>query len=322
MARARPADAREPEPPAGELAALLKEVRSIEVQSSRLVSGVLAGGYSSVFRGSGIEFDEIREYVPGDDPRSVDWNVTARVGRPFVKEFVEEREHTLVFLLDLSASMDAGFGVWSPRRMAARIAACLALSAVENDDKVGLIAFGAGVERFVPPRKGARHALRIVRDCLALQVTTPTTALAPAVEYASRALRRHAVVFVMSDFLGFGDPAGAWQRNLALCAHRHDVIAVRILSPELDVDALAEVGPVRLRDPETGAPLLADFRSVRVRQAWRERTAAWRARVTADLRAAKIDVMDVPIPRAPDREAVLRPILEFFRMRQRRGQKR
>lgn len=134
------------------LAELLEEVRRIEAQSTRLVAGIMAGGYSSVFRGSGIEFQQIREYAEGDDPRSVDWNVTARIGRPFVKEFVEERERTLLFVLDLSASMSGGFGHWSARQMAARICACLALAAIESDDRVGLVAFSDGIDRFTPPQ--------------------------------------------------------------------------------------------------------------------------------------------------------------------------
>ena len=162
-----------------DLPELLAEVRRIEAQSNRLVTGVMAGGYQSVFRGAGIEFDEIREYVDGDDPRAVDWNVTARTGRPFIKEYVEERERTLLFVLDLSASMTAGFAAWSARQMAARVCACLALSAIKNDDKVGLIAFSRDIDKFVPARKGIRHVLRIVRDCLALPGSSAETALAP-----------------------------------------------------------------------------------------------------------------------------------------------
>jgi uncharacterized protein (DUF58 family) len=297
------------------LAELLEEVRRIEAQSSRLVSGVMAGGYSSVFRGSGIEIDQVREYVEGDDPRMVDWNVTARVGRPFVKEFVEERERTLLFVLDLSASMGGGFGVWSARQMAARVCACLALAAIENDDKVGLIAFSRGVDRFVPPRKGIRHVLRIVRDCLAMPGADPGTALAPAIEFASRALRRRAIVFVVSDFLGEG-----WQQATALCARRHDVIAVRMLAPELELPAAA--GLLRVRDPETGREQVVDCGDPATRAAFAARVAAWRGRTEDALRRAGVDRMDVPIPRSPDRNAVARPILHFFRMREQRGMKR
>jgi uncharacterized protein (DUF58 family) len=295
------------------LAELLAEVRRIDVQSKRLVTDVMAGGYASVFRGSGVEFDEVRESVPGDDPRSVDWNVTARMGRPFVKKYAEERERTVVFLLDLSGSMAGGFGMWSARQTAARVCACLALSATRNDDKVGLVAFTEGVERYVPPKKGVGHALRIVRECLALPGTTPGTALAPALEFATRALRRRAIVFVVSDFLASG-----WSHAMTLCAKRHDVIAVRLLLPEL---ALPEA-LLRVRDPEGGGTAVLDGTSARVRTGYGARVAAWRTRTEEALRRAKVDRMDVPVPRAPGKDLVAGPILRFFRMRELRGTKK
>jgi uncharacterized protein (DUF58 family) len=318
-----------------ELQELLAEVRRIDVQASRLVTDLMAGGYASVFRGAGIEFDRVREYEEGDDPRSVDWNVTARMGRPFVKTYVDERELTMLFLLDLSASMQGGFGPWSLRQMAARVCACLALAAVRNGDKVGLAAFSRPVERYVRPAKGAGHALRIVRDCLALPGTERGTDPRPALEFAARVVRRRAVVFVVSDFLGWDDgassasagtgaaPRGGWQDALAHCARRHDVIAVRLLPPELDADSLAAAaGLLRVRDPETGETTVLDASDARVRRAFAARVGAWRDRTTDDLRRAKVDVMDVPLPRVPDRDAVARPILRFFAMRERRGEKR
>jgi uncharacterized protein (DUF58 family) len=299
------------EEPEVELTELLREVRRIEVQSRRLASGVMAGGYSSVFRGAGIEVDEVREWVEGDDPRTIDWNVTARVGRPFVKTYVDERERTVLFLLDLSPSMDGGFGTWSARQAAARVCACLALSAIRNDDKVGLVGFGRTVERFVPPKKGLGHALRIVRDCLAIPAARGGTDLAPALEHATRVARRGAIVFVLSDFLAEG-----WSDALRLCARRHDVVAVRLLAPELSA---LDAGLVRLRDPETGGTAVVDWRSRRVREAYAARVAAWKARTEEGLRRAKVDRMDVHVPREPERYAVARPILEFFRMRELRG---
>jgi uncharacterized protein (DUF58 family) len=297
-----------------ELTELLKEVRRIEVQSRRLVTGVMAGGYTAVFRGSGIEFDEVREYAEGDDPRAVDWNVTARVGRPFVKKYVEERERTVLFLLDLSASMTGGAGVWSSRQAAARVAACLALSAVRNNDKVGLIAFSRGVDKYVPPQKGLGHALRVVRDVLALPGAAAGTDLVPPLELAGRVVRRRAILFLLSDFLASG-----WRDALALCARRHEVIAVWLLPPEL---APLDAGLVRLRDPETGRERLVDWASARARAAWSERVAAWRGRTEDDLRRAGVDRMDVPMPRTPSPDAVARPILDFFRMRELRGERR
>lgn len=297
-----------------ELAELLAEVRRIEVQANRLVSGVMSGGYSSVFRGSGVEFDEVREFAEGDDIRAVDWNVTARTGRPFVKKYVDERELTVVFLLDLSASMTAGFGVWSARQMAARVCGCLALSAVRNNDKVGLVAFSADVDKYVPPKKGSAHALRIVRDCLALPASSAGTDLAPALNFVGRVLRKRAIVFVVSDFLAAG-----WERPLSMCARRHDVIAVRLLAPEL---AAPEGELLRLRDPETGTTDVIDWTSPRVRAAYDARVAAWRARCDEALRRAGVDCMDVPLPRTRHKDAIAGPILTFFRMRELRSSKR
>ena len=297
-----------------ELAELLKEVRRIEVQSSRLVTDVMAGGYSSVFRGLGVEFDEVREYVDGDDPRTVDWNVTARTGRPFVKKYVDERELTVLFLLDLSESMTGGFGIWSARQMAARVCACLALSAVKNNDKVGLIAFSKEVDKYVPPKKGFGHALRIVRDCLALPGQEKTTDLVPALEFAARVLQRRAILFLVSDFLVDG-----WRDGLTRCARRHDVIGVRLLAPEL---APPDAGLLRVRDPETGQEAVIDWKRPLVRAAFEARVATWRANTAANLRRAGVDLMDVPVPREHDKDVVARPILRFFRMRELRGAKR
>ena len=296
------------------LAELLAEVRRVDVLSHRLVTGVMAGGYSSVFRGSGIEFDEVREYAEGDDPRAVDWSVTARLGRPYVKKYVDERELTVLFLLDLSASMDGGFGRWSARQMAARICACLGLTAIRNNDKVGLVAFSDTVEKYVPPKKGAGHVMRIVRDCLALPAASPRTALGPALEFVARAVRRRAIVFVVSDFFADG-----WQKPIALCARRHDVIAVRILGPELGP---LESGMMRVRDPETSFETVIDWSHAPARAEYRRRVEAWRSRTSDELRRAKVDLMDVPVPRELDKDAVAGPILRFFRMRELRGAKR
>jgi len=307
-----------------ELAELLAEVRRIDVQSRRLVRDVMSGGYVSVFRGAGLSFDTVREYAEGDDPRTVDWNVTARMGRPFVKTYVEERERTVFFLLDLSASMRGGLGLWSARQTAARVLACLALSAVKNGDKVGLIAFREHVVAYVPPAKGAGHALRIVRDALALPAEGTQSDPAPALDLATHAVRRHAVVFLISDFLqhaglGSGGSGGVGDRALARCARRHDVVAVRLLGPELDPPA---VGLARVRDPESGADLLLDLGSPRVRAAYAARVAAWRAGLDATFARARVDVLDMPIPRAPGKNLVAGPILAFFRMRETRGLKR
>ncbi|MFM1872452.1 MAG: hypothetical protein RL398_1874, partial [Planctomycetota bacterium] len=260
---------------------LLAEARRIQVRADRAVTDVMAGGYSSVFRGSGIEFEEVREFAEGDDLRSIDWNVTARVGRPFVKKFVEERELTVMFLLDASASM--GFGTappGSPRRAVAATAAlfvgCVAFAAARNNDKAGLITFGERIEKYVPAKKGRRHVMRLIREACEPPAAGAGTDLAAALEYAGRVQRRRAIVFVVGDFYG-----ADCRKELRLLAQRHDVIAVRIRDPFAagldrargDVAALPNVGLLHLADPETGATVLVDTASRRVRERVAER---WR----------------------------------------------
>lgn len=286
---------------------LLREVRHIRVESARLVQGALAGGYRSVFRGTGIEFEEVREYVEGDDPRTVDWNVTARMGRPFVKKHVDERQLNLAFLLDLSASMDAGFGAWSPRQMAARVCACLMLAAVQQDDRVAFLGYDREVRRYEPPRKGLGHVLRIVRDFLSLEAATADSRPAAALDMASRLLPAHSTVFLVSDFLGDG-----WQPALQDCARRHEVVAVRLLAPELQEPP---AGMWRLRDAEGRGRRVVDGDDPRVREQYRERVARWDAELRAMLRRAGVARMDVPMPQVADPDAVARPILRFFRGR-------
>ncbi len=297
-----------------ELSSILAEVRRIELVSTRLVTDVMSGGYSSVFRGSGVEFSEVREYVDGDDPRSVDWNVTARLGRPFVKKFVDERELSVLFLLDLSRSMVSGFGPWSLRQVAARICACLGLAAVRNNDKVGMLAFSDHVESYLEPRKGMGHALRIVRDALALPVKGQRSDMSSALDFAARVPRRHAVVFLISDFLHDG-----WEEALKLCALRHDVIAVRLLAPEL---AGVEPGLMRMQDPESEMTHVVDWGDSHFIARYTEQVDEWQSKTRQTLRRLSVDLIDIALPRFEDHEALVRPIMHFFRMREARGEKR
>lgn len=294
-----------------ELQQLLREVRHIRVQSSRLVQGALAGGYRSVFRGTGIEFEEVREYVEGDDPRSVDWNVTARMGRPFVKRFVDERQLNLAFLLDLSASMECRFGVWSARQMAARVCACLMLAAVQYDDRVAFLGYDQEVRRFESPQKGLSHVLRIVRDFLSLPVAEGKSDPAPALRMAAQSLPHHSAVFLVSDFLGDG-----WQPALQECAKRHEVIAVRLLAPEL---RNMPSGLWSLRDAEGRGRRLVDGDSAAVRASYGENVEKWDFETRQMLQQAGVALMDVPIPTTANADAVARPILQFFQRRQGRG---
>ncbi|MBL8896607.1 MAG: DUF58 domain-containing protein [Planctomycetes bacterium] len=297
-----------------ELQELLEEVRRIEAQSKRLVTDVLSGAYSSVFRGAGIAFDEVREYEEGDDPRRVDWNVTARMGRPFVKKFVDEREQSVIFAIDVGPSMDASFGALSARRIAARVVATLALAAVRNGDKVGAIAFGAEVVRWVPPLRGLGHALRIVRDTLALRAPRASSAPSCAFELAARTLRRRSVIFAVSDFL-----SGTGGRSLERCARRHDVIATWLQGPEL---AAPPTGLWRVRDPHSGAERELDLGSAAVRAFHAERVEAWRSSTRSAFERAGVDRLELAIPRERRREHIADALLRFFRMRQLRGAKR
>lgn len=294
-----------------ELAELLREVRRIDVQSRRLVSGTLAGGYSSVFRGAGIEFEEVREFTEDDDPRAIDWNVTARMGRLFVKKFVDERELVLILALDLTRSMAGGFGAWSARETATRIAACLALSAVKHNDRIGFVAFTDRIEEDLPPRKGRAQALRIVRDTLALPFGGGTTGVKTAIEHLAKTRKRRAVIFLLSDFLETG-----YDHSLRVLASRHDVVAVRLLLPELSPQPR---GLLRIVDPESGAVRLADFRHGPQRSALTSKAEAEAKRQLTMFQRAGVDLIDVPIPPIKSLDAIARPLLRFFRMREERG---
>ncbi len=228
-----------------------RRLRRLEITTRRMVDEYLAGRYTSLFKGRGVEFSEVREYQPGDDVRSIDWNVTARCGEPYVKKNAEERELTLLLAVDLSASQDFGTGQRSKRDLALEVAALLAFSALRNGDKVGLLLFTDRVEKFVPPRKGRRHCLRLVREILEPTPAGRGTDLALALGYLDRVQKRRAVVFLLSDFLGTLP-----QRDLRVTCRRHDVSALRLADPrEASIPA---VGRLRLRDLETGRVALVD----------------------------------------------------------------
>jgi uncharacterized protein (DUF58 family) len=288
-------------------------VRRIEVQARRLALGAAAGGYASAFRGAGLEFEGTREYTPGDDPRRVDWNVTARTGRLHVKTFVAERDLTVLVVADLSAAADAGFGAWSFRQAAARVAACVVIPAAAAGDRVGFVPAGVGLRQIVAPGKGAAHARRIVRDALVLRAAGGARDLAPALRRVARLLRRHALVFVVSDFLG-----GGWERPLARLARRHDVVAVRLLLPDLDPPGR---GLVRLADPGCAGAWTLDWGHAPTREAFRREVEAWRRGSAEGLRRAGADLLDLPIPRDPSPDAVVRPMLAYFHRRAARGRR-
>ncbi len=232
---------------------LLKKIRTIEIVTERLVRDRMAGQYHSVFKGSGIAFSEVREYMPGDDIRQIDWNVSARMNEPYVKLFTEEREMTVLLLVDMSASGRFGSRDQEKRELAAEIAAVLAFSAIRNGDRVGLIIFTDDVERFVPPKKGKKHVLRVISEILSFEPRSRRTKIAAGLDFLGRIAQRRAVAFLVSDFLA---PATDYERAVRVTSRRHDLVPVSITDP-LE-EALPDVGLLELEDPETGEVVVFD----------------------------------------------------------------
>ncbi len=232
---------------------LLKKIRKIEIVTERLVRDRMAGQYHSVFKGRGIAFSEVRQYIPGDDIRQIDWNVSARMSETYVKLFAEEREMTVLLLVDMSASGKFGSRVQEKRELAAEIAAVLAFSAIRNNDRVGLIIFTDQVEKFVPPKKGKKHVLRVISEILSFQPRSARTDIAAGLQFLGRIARRRAVAFLISDFLA---APGAYERALRITAGRHDLVPVSVTDP-LE-EALPSVGLLELQDPETGEVVVFD----------------------------------------------------------------
>lgn len=284
----------------------LKAVRKIQIRTSHLVSDLFAGQYHSVFKGHGMEFTEVRPYLPGDDIRTIDWNVTARTGAPHVKRFVEERELTVMLLVDTSASTHFGTVKQLKSEMAAEMAALFAFSAITNNDKVGLILFSDRVELALPPKKGTRHVLRVIREVLSFAPRGRGTNISTALEYLARVTKRRCVTFVISDFL---DPHA--RLALKIANRRHDVVGI-VLDDPRDL-ALPDVGLIALQDAESGEHLVLDTGDIRVRRAYEERAAAARHERDRMLRGIDVDAVALRTDR-PYTEALLR----FFRMRERR----
>jgi uncharacterized protein (DUF58 family) len=285
---------------------VLRQVRRLHLRARRLVQTLLGGEYHSAFKGTGLSFEEVREYQPGDDVRAIDWNVTARVGHPFIKRYVEERELTMLLVADVSASQGFGTRQLTKRAAAAELAALLALCAVSNNDRVGLLAFTSEVERFVPPNKGPRHVLRLLRDILAFEPKQKGTDLAGALDYLNKVQRRRAIVFVLSDFMGSGYEA-AFRR----AAHKHDLIAVRTSDPR--EKAWPSAGLVRIESAETGARELIDTGSARVRAAFEAEARARDGAFARLARGCRADLIE-----AGTGGDHFDALLTFFRKRDRR----
>lgn len=284
----------------------LKAVRKIQIRTSHLVSDLFAGQYHSVFKGQGMEFAEVRQYLPGDDVRTIDWNVTARTGTPHVKRFEEERELTVMLLVDTSASTHFGTVKQLKSEMAAELAAVFAFSAITNNDKVGLVMFSDRIELALRPKKGTRHVLRVIRDVLSFEPQGRGTDIGLALEHLNHVTKRRCVTFVLSDFLDAG-----LQRSLLVANRRHDIIAVVLDDPR--EESLPNVGLIQLQDPETGERVVVDTSDARVRREFEEASVLRRRQRDLLLRSVDVDAIVVRTDR-PYAEALMR----FFRMRERR----
>jgi uncharacterized protein (DUF58 family) len=286
---------------------VIRKVRRLEIRTRRLVDESLAGSYHSMFRGRGMEFAEVREYSTGDDVRTIDWNVSARMGHPFVKKYTEERELTVVLVVDASGS--AGFGTDHSTKMgmSAEIAALLAFSAIRNNDRVGLLLFTDRVEGFLPPRKGREHGLRVLREVLAAEPAGRGTRVARALEFLQRVVRKRAVVFVISDFQDTD-----YERTLRVVARKHDVVAISVADPR--ERTLPEVGLLSVVDPETGHVGVIDAGSGAVRRAYAEHTERFEVALRGTMKRAGVDLLALSTG-----ESYEMPMVRFFGERAKRA---
>jgi uncharacterized protein (DUF58 family) len=285
---------------------LIKRIREIQIYTSRAVNASFAGQYESVFRGRGMQFDEIREYMPGDDIRTIDWNVTARTGKPFIKRFTEERELTVLFAVDLSASGEFGTVNKLKNELAAEFCAVLAFAAAKNNDKVGLVIFTDRIELFIPPKKGSRHVLRVIRELLAFKMPKRKTNIPLALDYIAKVARKRATVFLVSDFIETD-----FKKPLGLLNKRHDVVAVPVRDRvEMAMPAL---GLIELQDAETGQIMLVDTSSRSFRGQYGDQSSRRFNDLRGLLRSINVDM----IPIMTDRQYI-NDLIQFFHMRHRR----
>ena len=287
-------------------AEVMRQVRRLQLKARRAVRTLMGGEYRSAFKGTGLSFEEVREYQPGDDTRSIDWNVTARMGHPFIKRYAEERELTVLLMVDLSGSQRFGTGAVTKRAVAAELAAVLAFAAVSHNDRVGMLGFTDQIERYIPANKGPRHALRVLRDVLFFEPERSGTDLNAALDYLNRVHRRRAIVFLFSDFLHDGT-VDSFRR----AAQQHDLIAVRTTDPrEQDWPS---VGLLRIEDAETGRQAVIDTSNPRFQTAFASRAKARREAFTNLVRSAQVDLIEV----STDGNH-FNALLRFFQLRDRR----
>lgn len=285
---------------------VLRQVKLIELRTRGLVNTLFSGEYQSVFKGQGMEFDEVREYAPGDEYRSIDWNVSARMGHPYVKKYSEERELTVLFAVDLSGSEQFGTRGRFKAEIAAEIAAVVAMAAIKNNDRVGLLLFTDRVEKFVPPKKGRRHALRLIRDLLAFEASGRGTDLNTALSYLGRLLRHRAIVFLISDFLD-----EEYEHALKLISRRHDLVAVTVSDPR--ERSLPNVGYLPLVDAESAHNIVFDSGNRFVREQFEYLVSEDEVLLRRTLRRLSIDQIEVQTDRS-----YVAPLINFFRARERK----
>ncbi len=288
---------------------LVKNIRYIQIHTKKAVNDVLAGEYESVFKGRGMEFEEVREYQIGDEIRDIDWNVTARTGKPFVKRFVEERELTCVFLVDLSASGTFGTVRSTKNQVAAELCAMLAFSATKNNDKAALIVFTDTVEMFVPPKKGTSHVLRMIRDLLVFEPKQAKTNIAGALDYLGRVITKRSVVFLISDFQG-----SDYAKPMRILGKKHDLIAVSISDPR--EISMPNVGLIELEDAETGELVVIDTGNAAVRGEYEDLSRDRSSELKESLNSMGVDQIDI----CTDRDYT-HDLVRFFRARERKRQR-
>ncbi len=287
-------------------AELVKKIRQIQIYTSHMVSANFAGQYESVFKGRGMQFEEVREYTPGDDVRTIDWNVTARAGKPYVKRFVEEREMTVMLVVDLSASGEFGTAGRLKNELAAEFCAVLAFAAVRNNDKVGLIIFTDEIELFIPPKKGSGHVLRLIRELLYFKMPKKKTNIPMALDYLARVIRKKATVFLVSDFM-----ADDFKKELSLINRRHDVVAVAVRDPaEIEMPS---VGLVEFVDAESGEVMLVDTSSGKFRGRFGSASAKRGEELAELLRSINVDCINIRTDKP-----YIHDLIKFFHMRHRR----
>jgi len=285
---------------------LLKQVRQIEIKTKGIVNQILSGEYHSVFKGRGMEFSEVREYQFGDDIRNIDWNVTARFGHPFIKIFEEERELTVILMVDLSGSLIFGTVEKTKQQVAAELSAVLAFSAMKNNDKVGLILFTDKIEKFVPPRKGRRHVLRIIREVLSFEPVGKNTNLKTALEYMNNAIKKRSIAFLLSDFMNIG-----YEKILRVVGKKHDLIGI-VLNDEREV-SIPKMGLVKFVDSETGEERVIDTNSPKLQKMIKENYTQNIERRKSLFTSSRIDSIEIKTG-----QNYVKPLVQFFRLRERR----